>query len=75
MIIPIAISLPLWANNLVIDFPGDNIPQLLSENDWRTWGDDLVQCTTFSKNNSPGTANYGDWQAWAQAVHYTMTDT
>lgn len=72
MIQPDYIDLPMWAASLRIDFPEDDIPELLSEKDWKEWGDTLVQCDSFSENNAPGTAFYPDWVQWARDVYFVM---
>jgi hypothetical protein len=74
MIIPIHTTLPAWAASLIIDFPSDDIPVLSNEDDWKRWGNQLVQSSTFSQNGAPGTAGYNDWQKWAQAIFNTMSN-
>ncbi len=74
MILPLGISLRTWANNLIIDFPDDDIPILQSEDEWKQWAQQLIQCDTFGDNNSPGPEDFRDWLTWAQAVYYTNTD-
>lgn len=74
MIIPINISLKLWADSLIIDFPDDNVPILRDESDWKSWGNFLVQENTFVNNGAPGTVAYSDWKQWAQDVFKTMAN-
>lgn len=74
MVLPIGIELLEWAANLLIDFPNDNIPLLFDEDQWRLWGDELVQCTTFAQNQAPQTGDYDDWNTWAQGVYYNMNN-
>ena len=74
MVLPIDISLLDWAATLVIDFPNDAIPLLFDADQWRQWGDQLAQCTTFTQNQTPQTLDYSDWNTWAQAVYYNSTN-
>lgn len=74
MVLPIGIDLLYWAANLLIDFPNDDIPLLYDDKQWREWGDQLVQCTTFAENQAPQTGDYEDWNTWAQAVYYNMNN-
>ncbi len=73
MIQPIRIDLNKWASSLVVDFPNDNIP-ILKNDDWKTWGNDLIQENSFYVNSAPSTFGYPDWNSWAKAVFYTMAN-
>lgn len=75
MTLPDYITLTNWAHTLVVDFPKDNIPFLKDENNWKEWGNMLIQENSFSRNAAPGTQNYSDWQSWAKAVFYAMAGT
>jgi len=68
MMNPVGATLISWASSLIIDFPTDNIPILRNENEWKRWGDMLVQETTFANNGAPGTLMYNDWKTWAYAI-------
>lgn len=72
MIIPTNIDLKTWASSLVIDFPEDDVPLLYNDAGWKEWGNFLIQCDSFSKNNAPGTFGYTDWREWARGVFNTM---
>jgi hypothetical protein len=78
MIIPIGISDDEWevdwANSLLIDFPNDNIPILTSPRNWRNWGSQLVQSTSFSENNAPGPAFEKDFKTYAERLFYVMSN-
>jgi hypothetical protein len=74
MVLPIGIDLLSWAANLLIDFPNDDVPLLYDVDQWREWGDQLVQCETFAQNQAPLTGDYDDWNTWAQAVYYNMNN-
>lgn len=74
MMIPLNTTLSTWAASLVVDFPQDNIPLLYNDGEWKKWGNQLIQETTFVQNGAPGTLSYSDWQPWAQAVFNTMTN-
>ncbi len=71
---PQGLSLLFWADTIFVDFPNDNIPVLVDEDNWKTWGEDLVAATTFSINSAPSPANYDDWHTWAQDIYYTMAN-
>ncbi len=70
--LPIGISLKDWAASLIVDFPDEIIPGLFDEDNWKLWGNIVVQTSTFSENGAPGTEDYDDWNTWAQAVYYTL---
>lgn len=73
MMIPTFTDLKTWAASLLIDFPREDIP-VLSNQDWKEWGDELVQTDAFNKEGAPGTHFYSDWKKWAEAVFYTMAN-
>lgn len=75
MILPQGINLRAWANSLFVDFPNDNIPILLQEEDWKEWGNQLIQAESFFSNNAPTTETYNDWQPWANHVFYVMNNS
>lgn len=74
MTLPIGITLSYWAASLVIDFPNDNIPLLSSEDQWKPWGNILVQTNSFASNGAPGTDLYSDAPTWMQAVYRCMAN-
>ncbi len=74
MVNPEGITLLLWADSLTVDFPLDNIPILIDEDQWKSWGEDLVASTSFAQNEVPSTAFYSEWQTWARDVYYTMAN-
>ncbi len=74
MIIPDQIELMDWSASLVIDFPNDNIPILMKDEDWRVWGNELVLATSFANNNAPGPNIYTDWKQWATALYFVMAN-
>ena len=75
MMIPDFTNLSTWASSLIIDFPYDNIPFLIDEENWKDWGNSLVQENSFSENNAPGTESYDNWKSWASTVFFTMANT
>lgn len=72
MILPKNVSFKQFASSLVVDFPNDNIPFLSSDENWREWGDRLVQENSFSNNGAPSTKGFSDKTEWAQALFKTM---
>jgi len=74
MMIPRFTTLKQWAHSLVIDFPSDNIPILRNEEDWKGWGNMLIQENSFSSAGAPGTQNYSNWVEWAKDVFHTMAN-
>lgn len=72
--LPQRITLTNWAAALEIDFPEDNVPALSDEENWKEWGNLLVQENSFTRNGAPGTSGYSDWESWARAVYYTMAN-
>lgn len=74
MMIPKNVTLKEWAASLIVDFPLDNISILKDEDEWKPWGDDLVQENSFASNAAPGTHFYESWGPWAQAVFASMAN-
>ena len=74
MVNPQGLDLLQWADTIFVDFPTNDVPILVDPTDWKTWGNDLVACTTFELNNAPGTDDYTDWYGWAQEVYYSMAN-
>ena len=72
MMLPNFAPLSVWADSLFIDFPNDNIPRLENEDDWKRWGNFLVQENSFVNNGAPGTQLYSEWKTWAEAVFKVM---
>lgn len=72
MIKPEGTDLLRWADSLIIDFPGDQIPVLLDESNWARWGNDLIQEPSFFTHNAPGTTAFTNWRDWAEAVYSVM---
>lgn len=72
MIIPQYISLIDWANQLLIDFPADNLPILYNEDDWKEWGNDVIFAPSFESLNAPNTEFYDNWQTWATDLYSAM---
>jgi hypothetical protein len=75
MILPIEINLQNWAASLSIDFPNDDIPILTQEENWKEWGNQLIQAESFFNNNAPSTDIYNDWQSWANHVFFVMNNS
>lgn len=71
MILPYFISLIDWANSLLIDFPADNLP-ILYNDDWKSWGNEIIFAPSFERLNAPGTEFYEDWRDWAMALYSAM---
>ena len=74
MMIPEFCDLPIFAASLIIDFPNDNVPILVAENEWKFWGNQLIQEPSFSVNDAPRTDGFNEWKAWAQGLYYTMSN-
>jgi hypothetical protein len=74
MMIPTYATLPEWAASLIIDFPSDNVPVLSDENNWKIWGNLLIEENSFAINGAPGTQAYSEWMPWAQDLFYAMSN-
>lgn len=74
MMLPTYTSLIIWADSLFIDFPDDNIPLLVNENEWKTWGNQLILQDSFMENSAPPPDTYPDWKAWAQDICEAMAN-
>ncbi|HVX00737.1 MAG TPA: hypothetical protein VHA52_09940 [Candidatus Babeliaceae bacterium] len=73
MMIPKYTSLNDWCSSLVIDFPNDNVPELKWE-DWKEFGNDLIQGGSFATNDAPSPDKYDNWEDWAYAIYYVMNN-
>lgn len=74
MILPEYINLNDWADSLLIDFPEDNVPIFQKNNNWKEWGDALIQCNSFQENEAPSPQTFDGWKEWAYAVYFTMNN-
>jgi hypothetical protein len=74
MMNPKLATLKQWAASLIIDFPNDEVPLLQQEQDWREWGDALIQEGSFSRNGAPDTRLYQNWTDWAEVIFYAMAN-
>ena len=75
MIIPKGINFELWARQLNIDFPNDNIPiPLNGEKDLKPWGMSLIQCSSFAGKDIPVPEDNETFEDWAMKVYKLMND-
>lgn len=63
IVTPEYISFDQWSRSLFIDLPGLNIPQPISEELWKDWGNRLIEENDLVL--VPITNNYENWQKWA----------
>lgn len=68
MILPIGIGLMDWASQLAADFPGDNVPILLSEDAWQDWAAVVISLPSFADPSAPVPYDYQDWRPWAERL-------
>lgn len=61
-----------FVGSMIIDFPMENIQSETNENNWKLWGSNLVQLSTFSKNGAPDTSGFENRTDWEQAVFKSM---
>lgn len=74
MMMPVYTSLNDWCSSLRIDLPYDDVPQLIHD-DWKGFGNSLVQTGIFATNNAPSPNDYNKWEDWAFAVYYLLNNT
>ncbi len=74
MVNPEGMDVLSWADTIFVDFPTDDIPILTDATLWKTWGNNLVICNTFTNNNAPDTHDYDNWLSWAEQVYFTMAN-
>lgn len=74
MMMPIHTDLKTWGSSLVIDFPKDNIPFYQEGDEWKEWGNFLIQENSFATNGAPGTVHFSEWEDWAMAVYKQMAN-
>lgn len=61
-----------FVGSMIIDFPLENIPSESNEDNWKSWGSDLVQLPSFSKNGAPDPNGFEEKIDWYQAVFQSM---
>lgn len=62
-----------FVGSIVIDFPTENISSETNEDNWRLWGSNLVQLSSFSKNGAPDPYGFENKTDWYQAVFQSMS--
>jgi hypothetical protein len=72
MIVPKDVTMKQFAASLVVSFPTDNIPFLDKEENWKQWGNRLIQEQSFADNGAPSTDGFSNKLIWAQALFKTM---
>jgi hypothetical protein len=72
--IPSRADFKTWCSSLIIDFPNDNIPLFVDENEWQRFGNLLIQETSFANNAAPSTKAYTNWRDWAMCVYKVMSN-
>jgi hypothetical protein len=74
MIIPSKnMPLDLFIGSMVIDFPVDNVVNSATIDDWKSWGNSLVQETSFANNGAPSPYGFETRFEWEQALFNSMT--
>jgi hypothetical protein len=70
MITPPKNDIAQWSANLTVDLPKDDTPILFPDNmdNWKEWGNILIQTTTFDANSAPDTKHYDNIEDWAKAA-------
>lgn len=74
MIQPNNVSLTVWAQSLVIDFPTSNVPLLRNEADWKSWGNLMIQDEPFASEGIPSTELFTDAKEWANKFYLAMAN-
>lgn len=67
IVIPIDIPWPLWAAQLLIDYPTSNIPVPPDEAGWSEWAERL-QAVNTQLSDAPRPEAFSDWRDWAMAL-------
>jgi hypothetical protein len=73
MVIPQHIALVDWADQLLVDFPNDNVPTLNDPRAWKDWAAVVVSCPSFRNANAPPPYHFDNWREWAQALFLAVT--
>ena len=73
MIIPYK-DMPLgeFIGSLVIDFPVDDVLISVTDDNWKSWGSNLVQETSFADNGAPIPHGFETRFEWEQALFNSM---
>lgn len=73
MIIPSKdMPLDIFIGAMVIDFPLDNVPISAPNDNWKLWGNSLIQGPSFAKNGAPSPNGFETRFEWEQALFNSM---
>ena len=70
-----------WFDNLIIDYPKENLPILRDPEEWQKIGSIIASTGVFAERGCPSPVkidesgkheNYEDWQEWAKEVYSVM---
>lgn len=64
-ILPVGIEFPVWANQLRLSFPTQNIPIVNAEIDWRVFPAMLNSNRCFDNSFIPNVGGFNNWRDWA----------
>ena len=61
-----------FVSSMIVDFPTENIPSENNEENWESWGRNLIQLHSFSKNGAPDPYGFENKIDWYQAIFHSM---
>jgi hypothetical protein len=63
-----------WADQLLVELHDYPLPQLMDDDEWKTWGNDVVALGSPATTNCPRTDGYDKWDDWAEAFTLALGD-
>ena len=64
--------LNLFIGSMVVDFPLDNVVVSVDNDNWKLWGSNLIQETSFANNGAPSPHGFESRIEWEQALFNSM---
>lgn len=61
-----------WFDNLIIDYPYENLPILKDSENWQETASIIAATGEFSKRGCPSPDNYEEYEDWAKEVYAIM---
>ncbi len=64
---PVNMTLPEWADTIVLDLGIFGVVGRLDDSDWQAWGVQFLNNFTTGRN-MPNPYQFGDWKEWAERM-------
>jgi hypothetical protein len=72
-VIPVQMSVMEWAEAMILPLSSKIVcPRLLNGDQWRDWGNKLIQFPAIAAYNPPQPEKFNDWREWAYQFNQTV---